>query len=85
MHDLVTEHRCGLALWQLPIDSAATLVDTAMNDKVWLEDAGRAARRLAEERFDRDKLAGQLIGLLQVTVDQHLDKPNKADRVDLTS
>lgn len=46
-----------------------------MHDPLWLEQAGRAARRLAEENFDRDKLADQLIRVLQSSVDGSQESP----------
>lgn len=69
MHDLVTTHECGLAMWQKPIEDVAAELDTKMHDQDWLEKAGKAARNLAETSFDRDVLASQLISVLQNAVD----------------
>lgn len=64
MHDLVEKHACGLAMWEKPLDHVAAELDRVMHDPVWLADAGRNARGLAERYFDRDKLATQLERLL---------------------
>jgi glycosyltransferase involved in cell wall biosynthesis len=65
MHDLVKTHACGLALWQKRPEEVAEELERKMHDEEWLSNAGRSARELAEECFDRDKLAGQLISVLQ--------------------
>lgn len=71
MHDLVKIKGCGLALWQLTLSEVATELDQKMNDKNWLEQAGKAARQLAEEYFDRDILANQLIQVLQAAQEKN--------------
>ncbi len=68
MHDLVQQHSCGLAMWQQPIGSVAEQLDQKMGDDEWLKEAGLAARRLAEEEFDRDALAAQLLSVLELTI-----------------
>lgn len=65
MHDLVKANGCGLALWQRSPSEVATELDQKMHDVNWLKQAGKAARQLAEEYFDRDILANQLIQVLQ--------------------
>lgn len=69
IHDLVKSRNCGLPLWRYSIADAAAEVDNKLNDSDWLKSAGDAARKLAEECFDRDKLAEQLIDVLQAAVD----------------
>lgn len=66
MHDLVRARKCGLAMWQIPAADIAVELHKKMHDQEWLSQAGRAARQLAEECFDRDKLAQQLIQVLEV-------------------
>lgn len=73
MHDLVSSHYCGLAMWRKPMDTVAAELDRVMHDPFWLCKAGNAARRLAEEYFDRDKLAAQLEQLLISVVDGNAD------------
>ncbi|MBP7609918.1 MAG: hypothetical protein KA760_10500, partial [Steroidobacteraceae bacterium] len=55
----------GLILPADDLAAAARQVATALRDKAWLEAAGRAARQLAESRFNRDVLAAQLVGVLE--------------------
>ena len=67
MHDIVRTRKCGLAMWQMSATDVAVELHQKMHDPNWLSQAGRAARQLAEECFDRDKLAKQLIQVLEVT------------------
>jgi len=66
MHDIVRARKCGLAMWQIPAADVAVELHKKLHDQSWLSQAGRAARQLAEECFDRDKLASQLIQVLEV-------------------
>lgn len=70
MHDLVNAHECGLAMWQKPITEVAEQLELKLHDESWLEQAGHAAKKLAESEFDRDKLAQQLIQVLESAVNQ---------------
>lgn len=65
MHELVKQHECGLAMWRNPIAEVAVELEEKMHDLQWLEQAGIAARQLAEQYFDRDNLARQLLDVLQ--------------------
>src|SRR5699024_1425601 len=51
MHDLVSTHNCGLAMWQKPVDTVARELEGALHDPQWLQQAGRSARQLAETEF----------------------------------
>ena len=62
---IAEEVDAGLILPADDLAAAARQVATALRDKAWLEAAGRAARQLAESRFDRDLLAAQLVGVLE--------------------
>lgn len=68
MHDLVKKNDCGLAMWQKPIELVAKELNVKMNDSEWLEQTGKSAKALAEEEFDRDKLACQLMIVLDLIV-----------------
>lgn len=68
MHDLVTAHSCGVAGWQQSMQSVAQELNSKMHDAEWLSQAGQAARALAEQEFDRDKLADQLVAVLELAV-----------------
>ncbi|MHA7879523.1 MAG: glycosyltransferase family 4 protein [Saccharospirillum sp.] len=78
MHDLVTSHECGLPMWKKPVEEVAETLDTKLHDQAWLYKAGTAARRLAEECFDRDILASQLMEVLQCVVE---GKPENASKI----
>lgn len=69
MHELVATHSCGLAGWQQPIEAVAKELDAKMHDADWLNKAGQAARQLAEQEFDRDKLAEQLMSVLELAIE----------------
>jgi len=70
MHELVEKNECGLAAWGKPVREVAAILDNAMRDENWLQMAGKRARRLAENEFDRDKLAKQLIAVLESAVNR---------------
>jgi glycosyltransferase involved in cell wall biosynthesis len=65
MHEMVNSHGCGIAMWQQSITEVAKELDQKLHDNAWLERSGAAARQLAEQRFDRDLLAEQLISVLE--------------------
>ena len=78
MHDLNESHGCGLAMWQKPIEQVAKELDSKIHDAQWLKKASKAAMKLAEENFDRDVLAMQLLSVLQETAQGH---PEKAESI----
>lgn len=78
MHELVKSSQCGLAMWQKSAHEVACELDAKMNDKVWICEAGKSARKLAEIFFDRDLLANELLSVLQLALD---DSANKASEI----
>jgi len=78
MHDMVQANGCGLAMWRRSATEVAAELDDRLHDPEWLDKAGKAARKLAEGHFDRDKLAGRLIKVLQAAYEQ---QPEKVARV----
>lgn len=74
MHDVVLSHDCGFATWQQPLIEVAKQLDKKMNDQEWLLCSGKAAKKLAVEKFDRDVLANQLISVLNSVVESKADK-----------
>ena len=78
MHDMVKAKGCGLPMWQRPAAHVAKQLEDKMHDAAWLKEAGEGARQLAEQSFDRDKLAGRLIEVLQSAVD---GRPQKAAKI----
>lgn len=78
MHDLVLEHRCGIAAWGSPLVQVAMELDCRLNDSEWLKRAGNSSRKLAECCFDRDMLASQLERVLVATVN---GKPKMAESI----
>ena len=67
MHDIIVKHHCGISAWRTPINEVALEVHSCLNNDVWLESSGRAARMLAERYFDRDFLASQLERVLSAS------------------
>lgn len=74
MHDLVNKHSCGISGWNMSIKDVAKELNDKMNDQVWLNKAAKSARTLAETEFDRDKLASQLITILELTLNNNSSK-----------
>jgi glycosyltransferase involved in cell wall biosynthesis len=68
--DLLRESGAGLVLSRDPAEAAKQLNDF-LSDQARVEAAGRAARKLAEERFSRDKLAKELASVLLLAVDEY--------------
>jgi glycosyltransferase involved in cell wall biosynthesis len=66
--DLLEETGAGIILPPDDPDKAAAMLAAFVADKKILQKAGQAARNLAEERFSRDKLAGQLERMLVSTL-----------------
>jgi glycosyltransferase involved in cell wall biosynthesis len=66
--DLIQQTGAGIVLDAQDIEAAANRIVQVLRDQTWLERAGAAARKLAEERFSRDLLAGQLETVLQKAI-----------------
>ena len=62
--EMLEESGAGLVLDPHDIDSATGLLVEKVRDEKWLNNAGRAAEKLARERFDRNKLAKKLEAVL---------------------
>jgi glycosyltransferase involved in cell wall biosynthesis len=67
--DLFRESGAGLVLDARDLKSAASSLVAAVRNKEWLARAAAAARRLAAERFDRDRLTEQLERVLRAVVE----------------
>lgn len=77
MHDLVEAHQCGLPMWQKSVHEVARALDMYMHDKEWLKNAGLQARKLAEEHFDRDRLAVQMMDVFHAVIAGKADNVQK--------
>lgn len=77
MHEMVQARSCGLAMWDHSAADVAAELDEKLHDREWLDQAGKSARLLAEEHFDRDVLADQLIQVLQASVDGQSELASK--------
>jgi len=62
---IAAEAGAGLILSATDIEAAARDVVNALRDPAWMRSASDAAKKLARERFDRDKLAIQLANVLE--------------------
>lgn len=58
--ELLRSSRAGLVLDPVYIQGAAAALKEKIDDETWLQESRRAARILAEEQFDRQKLARKL-------------------------
>ncbi len=76
--DLFRETRAGLLLDARDLRRAATTLVTALRDRLWLDRAGAAARRLARGPFNRDHLAAQLEQTL-TEVAHHGTRPRRLE------
>ena len=62
--DLLEETGAGIVLGPGNLQEAAAVLCSRLTDRAWMERAGAAAASLARERFDRDRLARALEGVL---------------------
>lgn len=76
-HELVEARGCGLAMWRKPINEVALIVAQKICDDEWLNQAGNAARRLAETAFDRDHLAMLFGQVVTASASRHGDDAQK--------
>ncbi len=79
--DIIRETGSGLVLNAKDIDSAASDILQAINNRTWLEAASVAARRLAEERFSREQAVTQLEQILTEAVHEHSMKKSEPFKV----
>lgn len=68
--DLICEAGAGLILHPSNVQRSAKLLIDSINNRIWLSSAGRASKKLAEEYFDRDKLAREFEKVLRREVDE---------------
>lgn len=62
---LAEESGAGLIISPTDIDKAASDILRALRNSNWMAQAGKSARSLAKNRFDRDLLAANLLGVLE--------------------
>jgi glycosyltransferase involved in cell wall biosynthesis len=63
--ELLRSFGAGIVLDPVNIEGAAGLLKEKLDDETWLQESRRAARILAEEQFDREKLARKLCHVLE--------------------
>ena len=69
--DMIEEHECGLTVEpDNPEDFAGKLIYAADNRHI-LQEMGINARKLAEDKFDRQKLAGKFVDILEKVYRDH--------------
>ena len=65
--ELLRSSGAGLVLDPVDIDKAAAVLKEKIDDETWLRESRRVARLLAEEQFDREKLARKMCDVLERT------------------
>jgi glycosyltransferase involved in cell wall biosynthesis len=68
--DLLRETGAGIVLDVSDAEKAAQQIVRCLHDAAWLQQAGKSARGLAEQQFDREKLTRQLEAVLADAVQQ---------------
>jgi glycosyltransferase involved in cell wall biosynthesis len=66
--DLIRENGIGLVLDVEDIEKSGQLLLEVIHDKKWLKNVGDSAKKLAVERFSREKMAKKLESVLTKTV-----------------
>ena len=67
--EIIKKTGAGIILDPIDLKRSAIMVAEKVRDIEWLKEAGKAARKLAEERFERNKLAGELEKVLLKVVE----------------
>ncbi len=62
--DFLRESGAGIVLKVDDIETSAKMLTDALHDQTWLASARRAAKRLAVERFSRDRMAIEVENVL---------------------
>lgn len=83
--DLLRETGSGVVLDPKDLPGAARRLVRALNDRRWLGRAGEAARKVARARFDRNRLAVQLEGVLREAVGTQAGRPEIRKRLKVVS
>ena len=68
--EMVERFGAGIVAWRVDERAVAEHIAGALKDSVWRASASAAARKLAEERFDRDDLAGKLESVLRAAANR---------------
>jgi glycosyltransferase involved in cell wall biosynthesis len=69
--NLIEQRGAGIVLKAQDIEAAADQIVQKLQNRSWLERAGAAARKLAEERFSRDMLAQRLEAVLLRAIESY--------------
>jgi glycosyltransferase involved in cell wall biosynthesis len=69
--EILEQEKAGFVLHPTNIEQAANNLIAKISDKDWLQKTAKNAKRLAKERFDRDKLARELIKVLKNVASEH--------------
>jgi glycosyltransferase involved in cell wall biosynthesis len=69
--EILEQEKAGFVLHPTNIEQAANTLIAKISDKDWLQKTAKNAKRLAKERFDRDKLARELIKVLKNVASEH--------------
>lgn len=77
MADVIMYHSCGISAWEKSIDEVAIDLNEKLNDSMWLQEKGNNARFVAENFFDRDILANQLMDVLEIVVNGEPEKTSE--------
>ena len=67
--ELIAEHKCGIPVPPENVVAFANALEELYGDRETRLAMGKQARRLAEEQFDRKKLADQLVDVLEKVVE----------------
>jgi len=69
--EIIQENGIGIVLDVNDIRSSASMLVEAIHDKEWLSRAGKASRRLGEERFGRDQMTEKIESVLRESVAEY--------------
>ena len=81
INTLVRENNCGIDCWQKSVKDAAIEINNKIQNKDWIEAAGRNAGQLGKKYFDRDLAAHNLNLILKAVLnnEKNLSKHSPED------
>ena len=78
MNDIVLNSKCGLAVWRIPIEKVAIIIDKYINNDKKIEYSSKAALNLANKYYNRSELFLKFEELLNcVAKNKKIDNINK--------
>lgn len=74
---IVEDTGSGIVTWGMSMEDVAEKIAKCISDDVWLASAGKSSKQLAQELFDRDKLADEFETVIGMAAQNKGDQVSK--------